>query len=56
MDNRHFVYTTYIKATPELVWKGLTEPAFTPQHSVKALAGGGCVQPRVQPVQNARSR
>jgi uncharacterized protein YndB with AHSA1/START domain/DNA-binding transcriptional ArsR family regulator len=24
-----FVYTTYIEASPELVWRGLTEPAFT---------------------------
>jgi DNA-binding transcriptional ArsR family regulator/uncharacterized protein YndB with AHSA1/START domain len=24
-----FVYTTYIEAPPELVWRGLTEPAFT---------------------------
>jgi DNA-binding transcriptional ArsR family regulator/uncharacterized protein YndB with AHSA1/START domain len=29
VDNRQFVYTTYINATPELVWKGLTDPAFT---------------------------
>jgi DNA-binding transcriptional ArsR family regulator/uncharacterized protein YndB with AHSA1/START domain len=32
VDSRHFVYTTYIKATPELVWKGLTEPAFTSEY------------------------
>jgi DNA-binding transcriptional ArsR family regulator/uncharacterized protein YndB with AHSA1/START domain len=29
VDNREFVYTTYINATPELLWKGLTDPAFT---------------------------
>lgn len=29
VENRQFVYTTYIKATPELLWKGLTDPAFT---------------------------
>ena len=29
MENRQFVYTTYINATPELVWKALTDPAFT---------------------------
>jgi DNA-binding transcriptional ArsR family regulator/uncharacterized protein YndB with AHSA1/START domain len=29
MENRQFVYTTYIDATAELVWQGLTEPAFT---------------------------
>lgn len=28
MDAR-FVYTTYINATPEHVWRGLTDPAFT---------------------------
>jgi uncharacterized protein YndB with AHSA1/START domain len=29
VENRQFVYTTYINATPELLWKGLTDPAFT---------------------------
>jgi DNA-binding transcriptional ArsR family regulator/uncharacterized protein YndB with AHSA1/START domain len=29
VENRKFVYTTYINATPELLWKGLTDPAFT---------------------------
>jgi DNA-binding transcriptional ArsR family regulator len=28
MDKPEFVYTTYIKTTPELIWKALTEPAF----------------------------
>ena len=28
-DQTTFVYTTYINATPEQVWQGLTEPAFT---------------------------
>jgi DNA-binding transcriptional ArsR family regulator/uncharacterized protein YndB with AHSA1/START domain len=32
MENRQFVYTTYISATPELVWKGLTDPAFTSRY------------------------
>jgi DNA-binding transcriptional ArsR family regulator/uncharacterized protein YndB with AHSA1/START domain len=32
MENPHFVYTTYINATPELVWKGLTDPAFTTRY------------------------
>ena len=31
-DETTFVYTTYIKATPELVWHGLTEPAFTKRY------------------------
>jgi uncharacterized protein YndB with AHSA1/START domain len=29
MTDSEFVYTAYIEAPPELVWRGLTEPAFT---------------------------
>lgn len=29
MDRPSFVYTTYIKTTPERLWQGLTDPAFT---------------------------
>jgi len=29
MTESDFVYTTYIEAPPELVWRGLTDPAFT---------------------------
>lgn len=29
MDDTAFVYTTYIKTTPERLWKALTDPAFT---------------------------
>jgi uncharacterized protein YndB with AHSA1/START domain len=29
MDKPEFVYTTYIMATPEKVWLGLTDPAYT---------------------------
>jgi uncharacterized protein YndB with AHSA1/START domain/DNA-binding transcriptional ArsR family regulator len=29
MTDTDFVYTTYIEAPPELVWRGLTDPAFT---------------------------
>jgi uncharacterized protein YndB with AHSA1/START domain/DNA-binding transcriptional ArsR family regulator len=29
LKTNSFVYTTYIEAAPELVWRGLTEPAFT---------------------------
>lgn len=29
MDKPEFVYTTYIRTTPEQVWRGLTDPAFT---------------------------
>ncbi|GAB3755553.1 ArsR/SmtB family transcription factor [Microlunatus parietis] len=29
MDDTEFVYTTYIKTSPERLWRALTEPAFT---------------------------
>jgi uncharacterized protein YndB with AHSA1/START domain len=29
LDSNPFVYTTYIKTTPERLWQGLTDPAFT---------------------------
>jgi uncharacterized protein YndB with AHSA1/START domain/DNA-binding transcriptional ArsR family regulator len=29
MNDTEFVYTSYIEAPPELVWQGLTDPAFT---------------------------
>ena len=29
MDKPQFVYTTYIRTTPELLWQALTDPAFT---------------------------
>jgi DNA-binding transcriptional ArsR family regulator/uncharacterized protein YndB with AHSA1/START domain len=29
MSKPEFVYTSYIRTTPELLWRGLTEPAFT---------------------------
>jgi DNA-binding transcriptional ArsR family regulator len=32
MDQTTFVYTTYIHATPEKVWNGLTDPAFTTRY------------------------
>ncbi len=32
MEHPKFVYTTYINATPELVWRGLTDPAFTTRY------------------------
>ena len=31
MDRPEFVYTTYIKTTPEELWKALTDPSFTKQ-------------------------
>ena len=31
-DQTTFVYTTYINATPERVWQGLTDPAFTKRY------------------------
>ena len=32
MQKPSFVYTTYIKTTPEQLWKALTEPAFTERY------------------------
>src|ERR1700722_14499719 len=35
-----FVYTTYIHATPERVWQGLTDPAFTERYWRHPVSGG----------------
>src|ERR1700729_3972132 len=35
-----FVYTTYINATPERVWQGLTDPAFTERYWRHPVSGG----------------
>jgi uncharacterized protein YndB with AHSA1/START domain len=32
MSNQNFVYTTYIKSTPEKVWAAITTPEFTRQY------------------------
>ena len=32
MDKPEFVYTTYIRTTPERLWAALTEPAFTARY------------------------
>ena len=32
MDKPRFVYTTYIRTTPERLWQALTEPAFTKRY------------------------
>src|SRR3954452_7499719 len=32
MDRPSFVYTTYIRATPERLWQALTDPAFTERY------------------------
>ena len=40
MDQTTFVYTTYIHATPEHVWQGLTDPVFTQQYWRHPVAGG----------------
>lgn len=32
MGKPEFVYTTYIRTTPETLWNGLTDPAFTRQY------------------------
>ena len=40
MDQTTFVYTTFIHATPERVWQGLTDPAFTARYWRHPSAGG----------------
>jgi DNA-binding transcriptional ArsR family regulator/uncharacterized protein YndB with AHSA1/START domain len=40
MDQTTFVYTTYINASPEKVWQGLTDPAFTRRYWRHPKAGG----------------
>ncbi|MEV7192825.1 SRPBCC family protein [Streptomyces sp. NPDC093510] len=32
MDSKTFVYTTYIRASPEQLWQALTDPAFTQRY------------------------
>ncbi|QEU96869.1 ArsR/SmtB family transcription factor [Streptomyces kanamyceticus] len=32
MDSKTFVYTTYIRTTPERLWQALTDPAFTDRY------------------------
>jgi DNA-binding transcriptional ArsR family regulator/uncharacterized protein YndB with AHSA1/START domain len=39
-DQTTFVYTTYIRATPERVWQGLTDPAFTERYWRHPKSGG----------------
>jgi uncharacterized protein YndB with AHSA1/START domain len=39
-DQTAFVYTNYIKASPEQVWQGLTDPALTKRYWRHATAGG----------------
>jgi DNA-binding transcriptional ArsR family regulator len=39
-DQTTFVYTTYIHATPEQVWLGLTDPAFTTRYWRHPVSGG----------------
>lgn len=34
-----FRYTTYVRATPEQVWRGLTDPAFTARYWRHRMAG-----------------
>jgi uncharacterized protein YndB with AHSA1/START domain/DNA-binding transcriptional ArsR family regulator len=36
MDKPSFVYTTYIRTTPELLWQALTDPAFTQRYFWRA--------------------
>jgi uncharacterized protein YndB with AHSA1/START domain len=37
---RAFSYCTYVRATPERVWQGLTDPALTMRYWRHAVAGG----------------
>ena len=37
VDKPEFVYTTYIRTTPEQLWRGLTDPAFTRRYWGLAL-------------------
>lgn len=37
MERPEFVYTTYIRSTPERVWQALTDPAFTRRYWGLAL-------------------
>ncbi len=39
-DQTTFVYTTYIESTPERVWQGLTDPAFTERYWRHPASGG----------------
>jgi DNA-binding transcriptional ArsR family regulator/uncharacterized protein YndB with AHSA1/START domain len=39
-DQTTFVYTTYIHATPERVWQGLTDPTFTERYWRHPKSGG----------------
>ena len=39
-DPTTFVYSTYIQATPERVWRGLTDPEFTRRYWRHPTAGG----------------
>lgn len=39
-DATTFVYSTYIRATPERVWQGLTDPAFTTRYWRHPASGG----------------
>ena len=32
MQSTEFVYSTYIRTTPERLWQALTEPAFTERY------------------------
>jgi uncharacterized protein YndB with AHSA1/START domain len=37
MQKPTFVYKTYINTTPEQLWQGLTEPAFTQRYGGQLL-------------------
>ena len=39
-DQTGFVYTNYIKATPDRIWQGLTDPTLTKRYWRHPAAGG----------------
>ena len=43
MSDNDFVYTTYIRTTPERLWQALTDPAFSERYMGHGLAGDGKV-------------
>src|SRR3954463_7614736 len=55
VDQPTFVYSTYIRTTPEQLWRALTDPAFTRQYWGGAAfesdwrGGGGGARPRGPP-------
>ena len=43
MSDNDFVYTTYIRTTPERLWQALTDPVFSERYMGHGLYGDGAV-------------